>query len=179
LEFTFIDASLSGNAEIKGITGLETPITFAINDINSEANALNAAGIVTIANSYGTGFREWGNRNASFPVNSDPLTFEAVQRLDDITAEAIELAMFPYLDKPINKALIDLILNTVNGYFNTLIGQGALIEGSKCFFEAAKNPATEIAAGHLTFTKVFVGAIPGERITFYSKIDINLLNNLV
>jgi uncharacterized protein len=169
----------SSNHDIKGITGLETPITFAINDINSEANTLNAAGIVTIANTYGTGYREWGNRNASFPVKSDPLTFESVQRLDDITSESIELAMFPFLDRPINQALIDSILNTVNGYFNTLISQGALIEGSKCYFESSKNSAVEIAAGHLTFTKVFIGAIPGERITFYSKIDVNLLNNLI
>jgi len=168
----------SSNHVIKGITGLETPITFAINDSTTEANTLNAAGIVTIANSYGTGFREWGNRNASFPTATDPRTFESVQRLDDITSESIELAMYPYLDRPINQALIDQILNTVNGYFNTLIGQGALIEGSKCYFETSKNPSTEIAAGHLTFTKVFVGAIPGERITFYSKIDTSLLENL-
>lgn len=168
----------SSNHVLPGVSGLETPITFAINDINSEANTLNAAGITTVANSYGTGFREWGNRNAGFPTATDPSTFEAVQRLDDITSESIELAMFPYADKPINQALIDQILNTVNGYFNTLISQGALIEGSKCYFEASKNSVTEIANGHLTFTKVFIGAIPGERITFYSKIDINLLKNL-
>jgi phage tail sheath protein FI len=167
----------SSNNEIKGIIGLETPISFAINDLTSEANTLNAAGIVALVTLGG--YKEWGNRNAAYPTLSTVSSFEAVQRLDDITSEAIELAMAPYLDKPINQALIDFILNSVNGYFNELIAKGALIEGSKCYFLESKNSETEIAAGHLTFTKKFIGGIPGERFTFENYLDTAILQNLL
>ena len=106
--------------------------------MTSEANTLNAAGITTLVTLGG--YKECGNRNASFPTLETVSTFESVQRLDDITSEAIELAMAPYLDRPINTALIDFIVNSVNGYFNELIAKGALIEGSKCYFLESKNP---------------------------------------
>lgn len=169
----------SSNHTLKGVAGLEIPITASINDPDTDSNKLNAIGITTIFNTYGSGFREWGNRNSAFPTATDPRTFESIQRLDDITSESIELAMLPFLDKPMNQAVIDLISQTVNDYFNVLIGKGALLNGSKCYFDKAKNTAAEMAAGHYVWTKEFMGAVPGERLTFYSVIDINLLNNLL
>lgn len=169
----------SSNHEVKGIQGLETLITSAINDPNSDSNKLNAAGITTIFNTYGSGFREWGNRNAAFPTATDPRTFEAMQRLDDITSESIELAMLPFLDKPMNQAQIDLVSQTVNDYFNSLISKGALLPGSKCYFDKTKNTVEEMEHGHFVWTKEFCGAIPGERFTFYSIINTNLLQNLI
>lgn len=166
----------SSNREIKGVSGLETQITASINDLSSEANQLNAAGIVTIFNTYGTGFREWGNRTAAYPtLVSDPTNFECVQRAKDIIDEAIELAMLPYIDKPIIQAYIDAVRGTVNSYFNRLIARGACLEGSKCIYEPAKNSAEELAKGHVTFTNIYMTPTPGERITFDTTIDTNLL----
>ncbi len=169
----------SSNHELSGISGLETPLTAAINDASCEVNQLNAIGLVSVFNTYGSGFREWGNRNAAYPVNSDSRTFEAIQRLDDITSESIELAMLPYLDKPMNKAQIDVVTDLVQSYFNTLIAKGALLPGSACSFDPTKNSVTEMAKGHFVWTKDFMGAVPGERFTFYSVIDQSLLSSLV
>jgi uncharacterized protein len=169
----------SSNHELQGVMGLETLITSAINDPDSDSNLLNAAGITTVFNTYGSGFREWGNRNSAFPTNTDPRTFESIQRLDDITSESIELAMLPFLDKPMNQAQIDLVSETVNSYFNNLISKGALLPGSKCYFDKTKNTVEEMAAGHFVWTKEFMGAVPGERLTFYSVIDTNLLSKLI
>jgi len=169
----------SSNHTLKGAAGIETPLSFEINDSNSEVNLLNAQGITTFVNVYGAGIREWGNRNGAFPLNADSRTFEAMQRLDDISSESIELACLPYLDLPMSPAQINLVTEMVNGYFNTLISRGALIQGSKCLFEAAKNTPTEMAKGHYVWTKNFMGATPGERFTFYSVIDTTLLSNLL
>jgi len=57
------------NTTIQGITGLSQDLTASITDENSDVNILNAAGIVTVFNSFGTGFRIWGNRSASYPSN--------------------------------------------------------------------------------------------------------------
>ena len=168
----------SSNHTIKGISGLDTPITSSINDATSESNLLNAAGIVTVFNTFGTGYREWGNRVGSFPTDTTYSSFECVQRAKDIIDESIELAMLPYIDRPIIQAYIDSVRNTVNGYFNTLIARGALLEGSKCTYDVAKNPPSQLATGHIIFTNVFMSPTPAERITFDTTIDINLLKNL-
>jgi phage tail sheath protein FI len=165
------------NKEIKGIVGVERTITWAINDANTNANLLNEKGIVTIAAGYGTGYRSWGNRSAAFPTSTSPNNFIAVQRTADILHESLELAMLEFIDRPINNAVIDAIKETVNAFMRTLIGRGALVDGN-CTFDIAKNPPTELAAGHLTFDLNFMPPTPAERITFESFIDINLLKSL-
>ena len=165
------------NTEIKGITGAEIAISALINDSTTEANALNEAGIVTLFNSFGTGIRAWGNRSASFPTNTSPANFINVQRTADMLHESIEYAMLQFIDMPINQALIDSIRESVNGFIRTLIMRGALIDGG-CIFDVAKNPVTEIAAGHLTFDIEFMPPTPCERISFESFINVELLKAL-
>ncbi|MGE0156708.1 MAG: phage tail sheath subtilisin-like domain-containing protein [Geobacter sp.] len=165
------------NTEIKGITGSEITITALINDSTTEANALNEAGICTLFNSFGTGIRAWGNRSAAFPTNTSPENFINVQRTADILHESIEYAMLQFIDRPINQALIDSIRESVNGFIRTLIMRGALIDG-KCVYDVAKNPVTEIAAGHLTFDIEFMPPTPAERISFESFINVELLKAL-
>lgn len=165
------------NTEIKGITGMELPITALINDSTTEANALNEAGITTLFNSFGSGIRVWGNRSAAFPTETSPANFINVQRTADILHESIEYSMLQFIDRPINQALIDAIRESVNGFIRTLIMRGALIDG-KCVYDVAKNPVTEIAAGHLTFDIEFMPPTPAERISFESFINVELLKAL-
>jgi phage tail sheath protein FI len=169
----------SSNHNLIGIKTLETPITFELNDANCDANQINAQGITTIVNVPGIGFREWGNRNSAFPISNDERTFEAVQRTDDITNEAIELAMLPYIDKPMTKAEIDQVSFMANEYINTLITRGAYLPGSSVKFESSRNPVEEMKLGHYTWTKIFEVPLPGERFTIYSTIDSNLLKSLI
>lgn len=165
------------NQEFRGIVGTEWPITARVNDPQSEANLLNENGIVTVFNSFGTGFRAWGNRSAAWPAVSHPKNFINVRRTADVLHESVEYAMLQFIDRPINDALIDDIKGSVNAFIRTLIGRGALIDGA-CSYDPAKNPPTEIAAGHLTFDIAFMPPTPAERISFESFIDIGLLARL-
>jgi len=165
------------NHEILGIVGAERDISAGISDADSDANLLNEVGITTIFNSFGTGIRTWGNRNASFPTSTAPDNFVCVRRTADILLESVEQATLQFIDKPINNALIDAIKESVNSFIRTLIGRGALIDG-KCTFDRSKNSNEEIAAGHLVFDMSFMAPPAGERITFNSFIDINLLKAL-
>lgn len=165
------------NEEVLGIVALERTITSGINNANSEANLLNEKGIVTVFNSFGTGFRFWGNRNASYPTNTSPSSFVSVQRVADIIHESVEYAMIDYIDRPINRATIDAICETVNQFIRVLVGRGAVIDGS-CTFDKSKNPDLEITAGHLVFDLAFLPPSPAERITFNSYIDTSLLKAL-
>lgn len=165
------------NQEFKGIVGTERPITARVNDPQSEANLLNENGIVTVFNSFGSGYRAWGNRSAAWPSVSHPKNFICVRRTADVLHESVEYAMLQFLDRPINDALIDDIRGSVNAFVRTLVGRGALIDGS-CTYDPSKNPPTELALGHLTFDIAFMPPTPAERISFESFIDINLLRGL-
>lgn len=165
------------NKEIKGIVGLERPISAAINDASTDANALNEVGITTTFNSFGTGIRTWGNRSAAFPTSTAPTNFIAVKRTCDIIHESVELAMLQFIDSPITNGLIDSIRESVNSFIRTLISRGALVDGV-CTYDPALNPPTEIAAGHLLFSLNIMPPTPAERITFNSFVDITLLKSL-
>ncbi|HWO57687.1 MAG TPA: phage tail sheath subtilisin-like domain-containing protein [bacterium] len=167
----------ASNQEIKGIVGVELPLTAMINDPTTETNLLNEAGIVTVFNAFGSGLRTWGNRSAAWPSNTHPRNFINIRRTADVIHESIEYSMLQFLDQPITDALIDAITESVNLFLRTLVMRGALIDG-KCWWDKAKNPVTEIALGHLTFDITFMPPPPLERVTFESFIDINLLSQL-
>lgn len=166
------------NKVIKGIVGAERDLSAMINDPTSDVNLLNEAGIVTVFNSFGTGLRTWGNRSSAWPTSTAQGNFILTRRTADMVHESLEYAMLQFIDLPINDALIDGIVETGNGFIRTLISRGALTIGSRCEFDKAKNPPTELAAGHLTFDLIFCPPPPAERITFESFIDIKLLANL-
>lgn len=165
------------NTEIKGIIGVEKQLTSMINDPTSEVNTLNEAGIVTVFNSYGTGFKTWGNRSAAYPTSTNVTNFINIRRTADILHESVEYSMLQFIDYPIDNGLIESITETVNSFIRTLIGRGALIDG-KCTYNTDKNPVTEIANGHILFDVEFMPPVPAERITFESFIDIELLKSL-
>lgn len=165
------------NHEVLGVVSLETLVTWDFQATNTQANALNEVGICTMGKPYGSGWRFWGNRFAQYPTDLAVDNFVPVRRVADILHESVELAMLPFIDKPITNAVIASIKETVNAYMRTLIQRGALISG-ECLFDPAKNPAEEIALGHLTFDLDFMPPTPAERITFESFINIERLTAL-
>lgn len=168
----------SSNKTIASTTGPEFAISAGVSDATSDANRLNEAGISTVFNTFGTGVRTWGNRNSSFPTNTDAKSFTNIQRISDIVDESLELAALAFIDRPINQALVDTIRESGNSFIRTLIQRGALIEGSRIKYNKADNTAEELAAGHIVFERIIMGPTPAERITYKSILDINLLANL-
>lgn len=165
------------NTEVLGITGLERSIYAMINDPNSEANLLNEAGIITFFNSFGTGIRTWGNRSAAFPTDTSAKSFMCVQTVSDVIAESIEYFSLQMIDRPLNNAVIDDILASVNGFLRTLVAAGALIDG-KAWFDKNKNDIAELSAGHLVISYDFMPPTPLERVTYEANLNINYLRQL-
>lgn len=167
------------NKEILGAEGFEFDVTADLTDPTTETNLLNDAGITTYFVSFGTGYRCWGNRSSAYPGITTPDQFEAVRRTADIIYESLEFALMPFLDLPITPALIDEIKESCNAFINTLIGRGALLPGSRCYFDIAKNPETEVAQGRLLFNIDMLPPIMLERLTIEAALDIGLLKNIV
>lgn len=166
------------NKEIKGIVGTERVITGGYNDASGDVNALNEVGIISTLNTFGTGIRTYGNRSAAYPTVTAPRNFISIRRTADVIHESLEIAVAQFIDQPIQPALIDAIRETGNSFVRTLIGRGALIQGSRVEYPVDVNTPVEIAAGHLTFDLIMMPPPPAERITIRSYIDINLLKNL-
>src|ERR1700674_2021606 len=136
------------NTQVTGILGPDVQLYASILDPSSDVNNLNAAGIVTVFNAFGTGLRVWGNRSAAYPTSTAPDNFISVRRTMDVIEDSVELAMLQFIDQPISNALITAILASVNSFVRTLIQRGALVSGSATY-NPAENPPSAIAAGHL------------------------------
>ena len=168
----------SSNHAYTGIEGIDVPITFALNDKTCEANLLNAAGITTVVNMFGNGLVEWGNYTTGYPGTTTPEAFECVRRSRMIMKRSISMACAAFLDvKQVKQADIDLVRNTVNQYYNKLMSEGKIVYG-QCFYDKAKNPVSELAQGHVTFTNVWTPAVPMQRMTFDHQIDLNKLSTI-
>ncbi|HEY9645687.1 MAG TPA: phage tail sheath subtilisin-like domain-containing protein, partial [Chroococcidiopsis sp.] len=166
------------NQEMKNAVRPEVRLTGDFTDPNTDVNALNAAGIITVFSGYGTGFRTWGNRSGLYPSDTTPLNFVAVGRTLDIFQESLQQASLPFVDRRINNALIDIIEATGNGFVREEILAGNLLEGSRLYYDPAKNPSTAIAAGKVVFSVVIAIPTPAERIVYETTIDINLYSQI-
>ncbi|EKP2011546.1 phage tail sheath subtilisin-like domain-containing protein [Salmonella enterica] len=167
----------SSNHEIKGVTGMERPISARIDDATCEANLLNEAGVTTVFNSFGTGIRLWGNRNAAFPTSTHITSFENVRRTADIFNESLRLTSLQYIDQPMSDALIDNILGTAENYARTMSGDGALL-GFKVWYDKARNTRSELGSGHLRVSYKITPSIPMEWLTYEAEITDEYVMNL-
>lgn len=166
------------NKPIRGVIGAEIRLTADILRSDTEVNALNEVGITTILQEFGTGQLLWGNRTAAYPTDTTPLNFIPVRRTLDIFHESLARASRPYLDRPINDALIDAILASANGFVREQNILGALIPGSRIFYDATNNPASTLAAGRIKFNCSIMIPTPAETIIYETTLDITLLNGI-
>lgn len=167
----------SSNQELAGVIGVERQLSAMIDDPQSEVNLLNEVGITTVFNSYGSGLRLWGNRTAAWPTVTHMRNFENVRRTGDVINESIRYFSQQFIDMPINQALIDALVESVNGYGRKLIGDGALL-GFKAWYDPARNPETELASGHLLISYKYTPPPPLERLTFETEITSEYLTIL-
>ncbi|HFV0660715.1 TPA: phage tail sheath C-terminal domain-containing protein, partial [Escherichia coli] len=82
-----------------------------------------------------------------------------------------------YIDMPITQALIDALTESVNAYGRKMISDGALL-GFNCWFDPARNPETELAAGHLLLSYKYTPPPPLERLTYETEITSEYLLTL-
>ncbi|HVB82179.1 MAG TPA: phage tail sheath subtilisin-like domain-containing protein [Candidatus Binataceae bacterium] len=165
------------NTQMTGPLGPDVTLYASVLDAASDVNNLNAQGIVTVFNAFGTGLRVWGNRSAAYPTVTTPNNFISVRRTMDVIEESVELAMLQFIDQPISNALISAILASVNAFIRGLIGRGALVAGSASY-NPAENPPSQVAAGQLVFDIDVMPPPPAERLTFNVYIDSTLLSGL-
>ena len=162
------------NQELLGVTGLEIGLTARGDDPQSETNRLNEKGITTVFNSYGSGFRMWGNRLACFPSVSHIKNFEVAQRTGDVIDESLRRYALQYIDRPIDEALIDSLLEGYRTYLGTLKS----IVGSSVSLDYDYDLADAFSKGQVPLVYDYTPKLPAERITNTSVMTRKYLVNL-
>ena len=163
------------NHELRGVTGVEFALTSRADDLQSETNRLNAVGITTVFNSFGTGFRLWGNRNASWPVNSHISNFAVAYRTGNFIDESIRQAQFKYIDRPIDDALLDTFIEDIRVY----LGGCRAIVGFRVDLDREYDLADAFSKGQVPLMYDFTPKLPAERVSNNSVMTRKYMANLV
>jgi len=143
----------------------------------AKANYLNSNGITTALN-FTNGWVLWGNRTGTYPGTTDPKdVFISNRRMMVWYGNQLVLKWFQKVDFPINRRLIQTILNSEGIFINSLQSQGA-ITGGRIEFNDTENPLTDLMDGKITF-HVFLGLVaPAEEINFMLEFDPSYLETL-
>ena len=156
------------------MTGVEIGLTARGDDPQSETNRLNEKGITTVFNSYGSGFKMWGNRLACFPSVSHIKNFEVAQRTGDVIDESLRRWALQYVDRPIDDALIDSLVEGTRTYMGTLKS----IVGHSVNLDYDYDLVDAFSKGQIPITYDYTPKLPGERITYTSVMTRKYLINL-
>ncbi len=145
---------------------------------NVANDSLNANGIVTVQNWGGAGWVLWGNRTGAYPGETDVKdTFIPIRRTFDYIGNSFVLTFQGKVDFPINRRLIDTIVDSANVWLNGLVGEGALL-GGKVYFLPDDNPSTDIMDGKIKFRFKITPPSPARDIEAVLEYDVDNLETL-
>lgn len=150
--------------------GTEVNLTLA------QANILNDNGIVTALNFMG-GWCAWGNYTACYPSNTDVKDyFIPVSRMFGWVGNTLIQTFWSKLDKPMNRRLIDTIMDTANIWLNGLVGSGYLL-GARAEMVDSENPLTDLMAGIIKIHIYMTPPSPAQEIDFILEYDTSYVTS--
>jgi phage tail sheath protein FI len=146
---------------------------------NPQANYLNGEGVVTALNFIG-GWVAWGNRTGIYPAVTDPKdAFAAERRMFNWVQNELILTYWQKVDGPINRRLIDTVLDSYNIRLNGLAAVGALLgSNNRVEFLESENPTTDLIDGKVRFHVFITPPTPAEQIDFIVEYDPSNLTSL-
>lgn len=142
-----------------------------------QAAYLNGQGIITALNFVG-GWKAWGNRTGAYPVATDPKdAFLPIRRMFDWIANTLVLTFWQKVDYPINRRLIDTIVDSANIWLNGLAARGFIL-GGRIEFVQTENPDTDLMDGIVRFHVYITPPSPAREIDFTVEYDPQYLKSL-
>ena len=138
---------------------------------------MNGQGIVTALNFIG-GWKLWGNRTGCYPGVTDPKdAFIPIRRMFDWINNTLVLTFWQKVDAPLNKRLVDTILDSSNIWLNGLAARQMIIGGRVVLLES-ENPTTDLMDGIIRFHVYVTPPGPAREIDFIIEYDPDYLETL-
>lgn len=131
-----------------------------------QANDLNSKGIRTLSY-WGGRWVLWGGHTGEYEYGKDmdkANVFDCGVRMLQYIANTFQSRYGILIDKPMNRARVETILNDMQEWFDTLTAQGKLLGGAIVFNEIS-NPTSDIVEGDFVFDVSTTTAPPGKSLT--------------
>ena len=142
-----------------------------------QAAFLNGEGIVTALNFVG-GWKAWGNRTSIYPSVTDPKdAFIPLRRMFNWIGNTLTLTFWQKIDAPINRRLIETILDSANIWLNGLSARQFIL-GGRVEFREDENPTTDLMDGIIRFHVYVTPPTPAREIDFILEYDPEYLKTL-
>lgn len=144
-----------------------------------QANELNSKGIFT-AIFWGGKWVLWGVNTAAYEngkTNNAKDVFCSSVRMLQYLANEFQNRYGLLVDKPMNRNLVDTILNDFGAFIDSLIARGALLDG-KIYFDKKSNADSDIINGNFIFDVSTTTTPPAKSLTLkiaYTSAGSNIL----
>lgn len=161
------------NFAVNGVTGIERPRTWELQELNTDLNYLNEHEVTGLIQHQG--FRFWGNRTTS----DDPLfCFENYTRTAQMLADTIAEAHFWAIDKAMHASLLVDIMLGVQAKLDELTLKGRIL-GGKVWVDTRANQKEQVKSGKFQFDYEYTPVPPLERLGFVQRIVDTYIIDLV
>ena len=142
------------------------------------ADTLNAGGIVTALNFLSSGWIAWGNYTGCYPASNDAKdSLIPVARMFGWVANTLIQTFWQKLDKPMNRRLVDSIVDSAQIWLNGLVGSGYLL-GARVELLDAENPVTNLMQGIIKLHIYMTPPSPAQEIDFVLEYDASYIETL-
>lgn len=139
----------------------------------SQANELNAVGVVTAVNM--NGFKAWGNNTAAYPGITDPKDrWINCRRFFSWWGNSFIMNYLEKVDDNTNYRLIESIVDSENVRGNSLVSQGKCA-GIKMVYRRADNPIAKVLDGKVVFRQHLAPYTPAEDILNILEFDPSMI----
>lgn len=143
----------------------------------AQADALNNIGVTTCLNFLASGWVLWGNYTACYPANTDVKDyFIPVSRMFDWVSNTLIQTFWSKLDRPMNRRLVDTIMDSTNIWLNGLVGAGYLL-GARAEMNEAENPVTDLMQGIVRVHVYMTPPNPAQEIQFVVEYDADYVKS--
>lgn len=135
-----------------------------------QANMLNAQGIVTGLNFIGS-LVAWGNYTAAYPDSkAEEVCFIPLARVFDWVGNTVIRTLWSKLDAPINRRLMDTVVDEINIWLNGLVGSGYLY-GARVEAPEDENTTENLLAGIIKVHIYIASPSPAQEISVTLEYD--------
>lgn len=149
-----------------------------------QAAYLNGEGIVTALNFVG-GWKAWGNRTGKYQASDendkiiDPKdVFIPLRRMFNWIGNTLMIKFWERLDYPLNKRLIESIVDSSNLWLNGLTARQYILGGRVAFLKE-ENAENDLMNGIIKFHVYVTPPSPAREIDFILEYDTNYIKSLL
>lgn len=157
------------------ITGLVTESGKSVYLDLSQASMLNGYGVCTAINL--NGWKTRGDNTSVYPSNTDVKDrFIPVRRMFSWWANSFIQTYFQKVDSPMNRRLIDAVIDSENIRANGYVARG-MLAGARIEFMESENPITDLLNGTIRFHQYLTPYPPAETIENTLEFDPDTLQS--